>query len=237
MITLFSLIDRTDLFAQIANSPLDIHFNHSIGLVNIPTANLLKHGGLRASLNAGIFSVGLFDYFEMGLLAFNSNGDFYYGNRLAIKLIDEEEGYPAIAIGAESATINPYLSGAQYFNSYYVVMSKELFGLGTIHLGKGDGRFVGTSEVGSQANGFFFGIEKTFFEDTRNPFTVMLEEDGRGINFGMRLCVIPGMNMVFSADKLDNVLYRRPAPNDQIECMVGIIVQTKLEPLNPRQAK
>jgi len=231
IIIMLAFIHNGSSFAQNANGPADIQFNQSIGLINIPTANILKHGQFRASMNGGIFSLGLFDYFEMGILAFNSNNKFYWGNRLAIKLIEEEGCIPALAIGGESATENPQLKDAQYFNSYYFVASKDTGGFGTGHIGIGNGRFIGSGEASSKLNGLFAGIEKTFFEDSDNPLTFKLEEDGKDINFGIKYRLLPGFDLVLTAARLDNVIYGHTAPNNSIELIGGFICEGILAPI------
>ena len=234
---LFTYIYSHSSSAQNASGVADIEFNQSIGLINIPTANLLKHGQLRMSLNAGIFSLGLFNYFEMGILAFNSNNKFYWGNRLEAKLIDEEGYIPALAVGAESATENPHLMDAPYINSSYVVASKGIGMFGTAHIGVGNGRFMGSGEASSKLNGLFCGIEKTFFEDGSNPLTVKLEEDGRDVNFGIIIRLLPGFYMTLTAAKLDNVIYNHPAPDNQAEYFLGFNAEGVLTPLKPGEKK
>jgi hypothetical protein len=222
---------------DVAVAPFDVQFNQSIGMVNIPTANILKNGEMRASLNAGVFSLGLFDFFEMGILAFNKDNKFYYGNRLAIKLIEEDGVIPAIAIGGESYTENPQLMDATYFNSYYMVLSHDLGMLGTGHIGAGNGRFIGTGEASSRLNGVFCGVQKTFCEGTPFPLTLKLEEDGRDINFGVMLRILSGFHLVFSVTKLDNVIYAHPEPNDKPEYMFGFLIEGILSPVEKKKGK
>lgn len=231
---LFTYINSYSSSAQNGSGVADIQFNQSIGLINIPTANLLKHGQLRMSLNAGLFSLGLFDYFEMGILAFNSDNKFYWGNSLAIKLIDEEGLIPAMAVGGESATENPHLKDAPYISSSYVVASKDLGMFGIGHIGIGSGRFTGSGEASSKLNGLFCGIEKTLFEDTGNPLSFKLEEDGKDVNFGIKYRLLPGFDMVLTAAKLDNWLFQHKPPNENIEFMAGFICEGQLTPLSAR---
>jgi hypothetical protein len=101
-------------------------------------------------------------------------------------------------------------------------------------MGIGNGRFVGTGEVSSKLNGFFCGIEKTFLADTPYPFTFKLEEDGKDVNFGIMFRLVPGINITYTASKLDNLLYNHPAPNNDGEYMIGFNVDAMLPPI-PRK--
>jgi hypothetical protein len=231
IIMLTALMQSKRAYCRLADGFPDAQFNQSIGMVNIPTADLLKHGEMRMSLNAGFLSLGIFDYYEMGLIAFSSGSKFYWGNRLAGKLTDEQGIIPAIAVGAESITEDPQLKDAPYLNSYYMVASHNLGVFGTAHLGVGNGRFIGSGEVSSRLNGVFFGVEKMFFEDTPFPLTLKLEEDGRDVNFGMMIRILSGLHMVASIYYLDNVMYGHPAPNDNVVYYLGFSLEAKLSPI------
>jgi hypothetical protein len=224
-------------FAEVTGGYPEISFNQSMGLINIPTATLLKHGQMRASINTAVVSFGLFDYFEMGILAFNSGSKFYWGNRLAVKLIDEEGPWPAIAVGAESETENPHLKSARYFDSSYLVASKDMgiFGIG--HIGIGNGRFIGSGEVSSRLNGLFCGIEKTFYEDSMNPMTFKLEEDGNDINFGIKYRLLPGFDLALTVARLDNWIFQHPAPDNNPVVIGGFICEGILSPVNRKARK
>jgi len=237
ILTIFILANNGVSFGERTNEYPEISFNQSMGLINIPTATLLKHGQIRASINTAVFSLGLFNYFEMGILAFNSGSKFYWGNRLAIKLIDEEGPWPAIAVGAESETENPHLKSAQYFNSSYLVTSKDMgiFGIG--HIGIGNGRFIGSGEVSSKLNGLFCGIEKTFYEGSNNPMALKLEEDGNDINFGIKYRLLPGFDLALTVAKLDNWIFQHPAPDNNPVVIGGFICEGILSPVNRKSLK
>ena len=237
ILTIFILANNGVSFGERTNEYPEISFNQSMGLINIPTATLLKHGQMRASINTAVFSLGLFNYFEMGILAFNSGSKFYWGNRLAIKLIDEEGPWPAIAVGAESETENPHLKSAQYFNSSYLVTSKDMgiFGIG--HIGIGNGRFIGSGEVSSKLNGLFCGIEKTFYEGSNNPMALKLEEDGNDINFGIKYRLLPGFDLALTVAKLDNWIFQHPAPDNNPVVIGGFICEGILSPVNRKSLK
>jgi hypothetical protein len=237
IIMLTALIQSERAYCQHAEDYPEMSFNQSWGLINIPTANLLGHGRFCASLNSAVFSIGLFNYFQLGLIAFNSGSKFYWGNALEVKLIDEEEPWPAFAVGAESVTEDPHLITAQYFNSNYIVASKSIgiFGIG--HIGLGTGRFVGTGAVSSRLNGLFFGIEKTFYEGSNNPLTLKLEEDGRDVNFGVEYIFLPGFELNLTVTKLDNWIYQHPAPDNDPTVMLGFSIDGVLSPVPPANDK
>jgi len=237
ILIIFFLANNGVSFGDTTNGYPEISFNQSMGLINIPTAILLKHGQIRASLNSAVFSIGLFNYFQMGLIAFNSGSKFYWGNMLEVKLIDEEEPWPAIAIGAESETIDPHLISAQYFDSNYLVASKSIgiFGIG--HIGIGTGRFIGDGDVSSKLNGLFFGIEKTFYEGSSNPLTFKLEEDGRDINFGVEYILLTNFELNLTVAKLDNWIFQHPAPDDNPTVMLGFCIDGMLSPVNKKAPK
>jgi hypothetical protein len=232
ILIVFILINKDASFSETLGYP-EMSFNQSWGLINIPTANLLDHGHYCASLNSAVFSIGLFNYFQMGLIAFNSGSKFYWGNMLEVKLIDEEGPWPAFAIGAESETENPHLITAQYFDSNYIVASKNIgiFGIG--HIGVGTGRFVGTGEVSSRLNGLFFGIEKAFYKDSNNPLTLKLEEDGRDVNFGIEYVILENFELNFTVTKLDNWIFQHPAPDNNPTVMLGFCIDGVLSPVPP----
>jgi len=106
-------------FAAVPATPILVPFNQSMGLINIPTANILKHGVFRLTVNAAVFSVGVFDHFEIGALLFGSGYKLCYGHRLGIKLIDEIGYFPALAVGTESISGDPRLAAGEYSNSSY----------------------------------------------------------------------------------------------------------------------
>ena len=233
ILIIFLLANKCVSFGDTTDGYPEMSFNQSWGLVNIPTAILLKHGQIRASINTAVFSIGLFNYFQLGLIAFNSGSKFYWGNALEVKLIDEEGSWPAFAVGAESETENPHLITAKYFDSNYIVASKNMgiFGIG--HMGLGTGRFIGDGEVSSKLNGLFFGIEKTFYEDSKNPLTLKLEEDGRDVNFGIEYIVMESFELNLTVTKLDNWLYQHPAPDNYPILMLGFCIDGVLSPVPP----
>ena len=237
ILTICILANNGVSFGETAGAYPEMSFNQSWGLINIPTANLLGHGRFCASLNSAVFSIGLFNYFQMGLIAFNSGSKFYWGNMLEVKLIDEEGPWPAVAVGGESETENPHLITAKYFDSNYIVASKNIgiFGIG--HMGLGTGRFIGEGEVSSKLNGLFFGIEKSFFEDSKNPLTLKLEEDGRDVNFGIEYIFLESFELNVTVTKLDGWIFQHPAPDNNPTVMLGFCIDGMLSPVNKKEPK
>lgn len=233
---IFLLGGNIRAFAETGTYP-EVAFDQSEGLINIPTANILNHGHFCMSLNSAVFSVGLFNYFQIGLLAFNSGSKFYWGNMLETKLIDEESWWPAIAVGVESETENPHLTSAQYFNSSYVVTSRNMGAFGTWHLGLGNGRFIGTGDNSLKLNGLFGGVEKTVFEGSAYPLILKLEEDGRDVNFGVEIRPLPGFELNLTVAKLDNWIFQHPAPDNNPTVSLGFCIEGILSPVQRVNAK
>lgn len=190
--------------------------NQAFEAINTPTADILGHDHIRMSMasNSGAFSMGLFDYFEMGLLAYKSTDDSYFGNRLTIKLFPEADLWPALAVGGESVTGNPNFSSSPTVNSHYLVMSKDLGAFGKVHIGSGDGRFTGNGDTASAVHGVFAGIERLFLEGSPFEVDVKLEEDGRDINAGIEKRLLPDLSMTLTAIEIDNVMVNHPANRD-----------------------
>ena len=166
--------------------------NGPTGLINSPTADVLRPGQFSAGYyhlqdgGVGTFNTNVASNMELGITAFRYDtlaSKNYLNAKFA--LVPETVLAPGLAIGGED------LAG-QDERSLYVVASKALpFGF-RIHAGTGNGRF----------NGMFAGIEKTINPISvltgNNAFpatTLIAEYDGKVMNYGARMSIIPGLKL------------------------------------------
>lgn len=166
--------------------------NGSTGLINIPTADVLRSGQLSLGYyhlqdgGVGSFNTNVAPNLELGVAAFRYDGQSnknYFNAKFA--LLPETILTPGVAVGVED------ISNSEQ-RSVYAVASKALpFGF-RIHVGTGDGRF----------NGVFAGLEKTINPLSvitgRNAFpatTLIAEYDGKTMNYGARLSIVPGLKL------------------------------------------
>lgn len=152
----------------------------STGLINIPSADVVKEGELSAAFHSlpggGVVALtyGVVGPLEVGVATLNRGGAAgRFMPVLKFQLMPERKGQPAVAVGLED-------------RAYYVVMSERL-GSGRMrgHLGFGSDRF----------HGLFLGVSAFL-----NPVSIrntggsaaggtllMAEYDGRGVNVGARI--------------------------------------------------
>lgn len=166
--------------------------NGSTGLIHNPTADVLRTGQISLGYyhlkdgSVGTVNTNLAPNLEIGVSAFRYDGR-QKENNLNVKfaLRPETVLIPGLAVGIEDITKNDK-------RSVYAVASKALpFGL-RIHAGAGSGRY----------SGVFAGIEKTI-----NPISVItgsdafpstnliVEYDGKRMNYGARLSIVPGLKL------------------------------------------
>jgi len=159
-------------------------------------------------------SIGLFDRFELGLVA--TNYEIYYGNFKA-KLFTETEKFPSISMGLENLfskvqnsddpviTEYDFTDPEDYIkNSFYVVMSKSALLLTevpslehvetTFHFGIGNRRFKGQRSIVKDLNGMFGGLDikpsqYVSFNGEIDGHNLNLGINGYYKNFTIRACV------------------------------------------------
>lgn len=166
--------------------------NGSSGLIDTPSADVLREGQTSLgyyhlkSGGVGVVDIGLSNNLEIGVAGFRYDG----GNHKTmvnakLSLAPETVLTPGLAFGIEDAANTGQ-------RSVYAVASKGLpFGL-RIHVGAGSGRY----------DGVFAGLEKTINPAGRvtgnNVFpatTLIAEYDGRNMNYGARLSIVPGLKV------------------------------------------
>jgi hypothetical protein len=166
--------------------------NGSTGLINNPSADVLREGEFSLGYyhlkdgGVGIFNTNLLPKLELGVAGFRYDGQDnknYVNAKFSI--VPETVLTPGLAVGVED------ISGADK-RSAYAVASKALPLGFRIHAGVGDGRF----------NGVFAGIEKTINPVSvitgSNAFpatTLIAEYDGKNMNYGARMSIIPGLKL------------------------------------------
>lgn len=166
--------------------------NGPTGLINNPTADVLRDGQISLGYynlkNGGVgsFNTNIAPNLEIGVAGFRYDGqdnENYVNAKFS--LVRETVLTPGFSIGAED------IAGRSQ-RSVYAVASKGLpFGF-RIHAGTGNGRF----------NGVFAGIEKTInplsIITGNNAFpatTLIAEYDGKDMNYGARLSIVPGLKL------------------------------------------
>lgn len=166
--------------------------NGSTGLINTPTADVLRGGQVSVGYyhlkdgGVGTFNTNIAPNLEIGVAAFRYDGqknENYVNAKFG--LVPETIMTPGLSIGVEDMANRGQ-------RSLYAVASKALpFGF-RIHAGTGNGRF----------NGVFGGIEKTINPLSvltgNNAFpatTLIAEYDGKVMNYGARLSIVPGLKL------------------------------------------
>ena len=166
--------------------------NGSTGLINSPSADVLRPGQISLGYyhlkNGGVGSLvtNIAPNLEIGVAGFRYDGQ-ENKNYLNVKfaLVPETVLTPGIAIGAEDM-------GNSTERSLYAVASKALPLGFRLHVGAGNGRF----------NGGFASIEKVLNPVSiitgTNVFpttTLIAEYDGKTMNYGARLAIVPGLKL------------------------------------------
>ncbi|VBB09264.1 exopolysaccharide biosynthesis protein ybjh [Lucifera butyrica] len=166
--------------------------NGSTGLINTPSADVLREGQFSAGYyhlkagGVGVFDFGMGHNWEIGVAGFryDSAANRTYLNA-KFALAPETVFTPGLAIGVEDIAQDGQ-------RTVYAAASKALpFGF-RIHAGIGNGRY----------DGVFAGIEKTINpvsvlsgNNTFPATTLIAEYDGHYMNYGARLSVVPGMKL------------------------------------------
>ncbi|MEG6585082.1 YjbH domain-containing protein [Dendrosporobacter sp. 1207_IL3150] len=166
--------------------------NGSTGLISTPSADVLHEGQFSLGYynlkegGVGTFNTGIAKNFEIGVAGFRYDGDqdqTYLNAKLG--LLPETILSPGLAIGIEDVA-------DKTDRTYYAVASKGLPLGFRIHAGVGKGRY----------DGLFAGIEKTINPisvltgDSAFPATTLIAEyDGREMNYGARLSIVPGLKV------------------------------------------
>ncbi|HWQ61416.1 MAG TPA: YjbH domain-containing protein [Negativicutes bacterium] len=167
--------------------------NGSTGQINNPSADVLQQGQFSLgyyhlkSGGVGVFDVSLLPNLEVGAAGFRYNDSSTNKTYVNAKfgLLPETILTPGVAVGVEDIA-------AERERSLYAVASKALpFGF-RIHAGVGNGRF----------DGMFASLEKTINpvsvisgNNTFPATTLIAEFDGRNMNYGARISIVPGLKV------------------------------------------
>ncbi len=165
--------------------------NGSTGLINNPTADVLREGQFSLGYyhleegGSGSFNFNLAKNLEVGVTGFRyddskSNRTFFNAKW---GMLPETVITPGLAIGVEDIA-------NETDRTFYVAASKALPLGFRIHAGVGNGRY----------DGLFAAVEKTINPISvltgNNAFpatTLIAEYDGKNMNYGARLSIIPGL--------------------------------------------
>ncbi len=171
-----------------------------------------NYGVLNLSLGVGGMS-------EVGLAVYSVWDEAALGAHFKVELIDEEHFsrfQPAVSVGMDNLTIGdgiithagdrlPGDTGAYDTDfrdniSPFVVASKTVGPVGTFHLGWGRGRFVGSGPKSRYFHGIFIGYNRRIWK----TFEIMVEEDGRDVNVGVRH-VLPLVTVGAAVEKVEQL--------------------------------
>ncbi|HMM20916.1 MAG TPA: YjbH domain-containing protein [Selenomonadales bacterium] len=166
--------------------------NGSSGQINNPSADVLQEGKFAAGYyhlkdgGVGVLNFSPLHKLEVGIAGFrldhSSNKTLINGK---LELLPETVLTPGLAVGVEDI-------GDDRERTAYAVASKALpFGF-RIHAGVGNGRY----------DGMFASLEKTLNplsvitgNDTFPATTLIVEYDGKKMNYGARMSVLPGLKL------------------------------------------
>jgi hypothetical protein len=167
--------------------------NGSTGQINNPSADVLREGQFALGyyhLNdggVGVFNMNLAPNLEAGVAGFRFDNSSDNSTLINAKLAIAQESVltPGIAVGVED------IANRQQ-RSAYAVASKSLpFGF-RIHAGVGNGRY----------DGVFASLEKTINpisiitgNNTFPATTLIMEYDGKNMNYGARMSIVPGLKV------------------------------------------
>ncbi len=181
------------LFLSMATATAAPSVNGSTGLINDPTADVLREGQFAAGYyhlkdgGAGVFNTNIAANLEVGASGFRFDDRSQNATLLNAKwgVLPESILTPGVAVGVEDI-------GNEQQRTAYAVASKALpFGF-RIHAGVGNGRY----------DGFFAAVEKTINPISvitgNNAFpatTLIAEFDGKKMNYGARMSIVPGLKL------------------------------------------
>lgn len=167
------------------------NINGVSGTINNPIADTLQEGQFGVAhyrfddFSSTVVNIGLVPGVELGAarLNYDNAADKNILNA-KLSLISEKVLVPGISIGVEDMT-------DKRERTVYAAASKSLpFGF-RIHAGVGDGRI----------DGFFAGVEKVVkplgigMNGVFPTTTLMAEYDGKDMNYGARLSIVPGLKV------------------------------------------
>ncbi len=204
----------------------------STSLIDVPASEYLDHLQYEADMivavsgdpivsNYGVFNLnlGVAGMSEVGLAVYSVWDEAALGVHFKVEIIDEEHFsrfQPAFSVGMDNLTIGdgiithagdrlPGDTGAYDTDfrdniSPFVVASKTVGPLGTFHLGWGRGRFVGSGPKSRHLHGIFFGYNRRIWK----TFEIMVEEDGRDVNVGVRH-ILPWITVGAAVEKAEQL--------------------------------
>ncbi|MBU1261873.1 LysM peptidoglycan-binding domain-containing protein [bacterium] len=222
-------------------------FNRTTGLINIPVAGVLGHGMFEAgALSAlkkgkdkdfelgsrdedGKLNLGLFDRAELGLTIFSFGNEKDVAGNIQVKVCEEENNWPAIALGLQNIGEKIYSSYGKHKDDYslYGVASKDFNYLGGIrgHLGIGNRRFVGYGDKSNYLHGLFFGVQKSaainLLGQKNISLNLMAEVDGRNINMGVSHVLPSGLRIEVAILELDDLFHDDALPKPALGITFG----------------
>lgn len=204
----------------------------STSLIDVPASEYLDHLQYEADFILAVsgksyvspygvanFNLGVAGMSEVGLALYSVWEEPVLGAHFKVELIDEEHFsryQPAVSLGMDNLTIGDGIIShvgnrlprdtAAYDMDFrdnispFVVTSKTISPFGTFHLGWGYGRFIGAGPRSSYFHGVFMGCNVRVWK----TFEVMVEEDGRDVNVGVRH-ILPWITVGAAVEKAEQL--------------------------------
>ncbi|MBN1435198.1 YjbH domain-containing protein [Candidatus Fermentibacterales bacterium] len=170
----------------------------------------------------GHIDIGLFDYGQIGVSYLADGG---ISGSVKLSVIRESVTVPAFAVGLENITGEKYIEhfkqpdGSFYpydhqqnWSAYGVVSKDFRYLIGvpvTLSVGIGLGRFVGVIDNGSLGIGsrLAHGAFASLVYEPGERFDIILEEDGRDFNLGLRYEVSPLFTVEIAWAEFEKTLF------------------------------
>jgi hypothetical protein len=204
----------------------------STSLIDVPASEYLDHLQYEADCvlaisadpavsNYGVLNLnlGLGGMSEVGLAVYSLWDEAALGAHFKVEVIDEEHYsrfQPAVSVGMDHLTIGDGIIShagdrlpgdtAAYDMDFrdnvspFVVASKTIGSLGTFHLGWGYGRFTGGGPRSRLLHGIFTGYNVRIWR----TFEIIVEEDGRDVNVGVRH-ILPWITVGAAVEKAEQL--------------------------------
>lgn len=200
--------------------PVAIAYFSDTGLINIPSAYVMKNGIFSVGVYSAIYDqkheeigiradFGMFDFIESGIFILkNDNKDYLMGNFKLI-LSRESGSIPALSIGFDNFGEKVDNNSLSYKSSFYGVISKQ-FNLPFVHIidghiGLGNKRYFVDESFGTYLHGLFFGLRKDFILSSQNSkLRLMGELIGKDVNAGIRYVIDTGISVNLSVSQLNS---------------------------------
>lgn len=197
-----------------------IAYFSNTGLIDIPSAYVMKNGIFNVGIFSGIYDqkreelgiradFGMFEFIESGIFILKKDDKDYLMGNFKLILSRESGSIPALSIGLDNFGEKVDDTSLSYKSSFYGVISKQ-FNLPFVHIidghiGLGNKRYFVDESFGIYLHGLFFGLRKEFILPLQNSkLSLMGEIIGKDINAGIRYTMDTGVSINLSVSQLNS---------------------------------